>query len=77
MTELNQARKDAFVGKMVGILNGAALALMMNEHRPSDGAVRGRFGWHLPPLQRGTEPASGGREVDSSAPAVLSLEAVG
>ena len=33
MPELNQAKKDAFAGKMVGILNGAALALMTSIGR--------------------------------------------
>lgn len=33
MAELNQAKKDAFTGKMVGILNGAALALMTSIGR--------------------------------------------
>jgi 2-polyprenyl-3-methyl-5-hydroxy-6-metoxy-1,4-benzoquinol methylase len=33
MPELNQAKKDAFVGKMVGVLNGAALALMTSIGR--------------------------------------------
>lgn len=33
MSELNQAKKDAFAGKMVGILNGAALALMTSVGR--------------------------------------------
>ena len=31
--ELDQAKKDAFAGKMVGILNGAALALMTSIGR--------------------------------------------
>jgi ubiquinone/menaquinone biosynthesis C-methylase UbiE len=33
MPELNQTKKDAFTGKMVGILNGAALALMTSIGR--------------------------------------------
>jgi 2-polyprenyl-3-methyl-5-hydroxy-6-metoxy-1,4-benzoquinol methylase len=33
MPELNQAKRDAFAGKMVGILNGAALALMTSIGR--------------------------------------------
>ena len=33
MPEVNQAKKDAFAGKMVGILNGAALALMTSIGR--------------------------------------------
>lgn len=33
MAELNQAKKDTFAGKMVGILNGAALALMTSIGR--------------------------------------------
>jgi 2-polyprenyl-3-methyl-5-hydroxy-6-metoxy-1,4-benzoquinol methylase len=33
MQELNQAKKDAFTGKMVGVLNGAALALMISIGR--------------------------------------------
>jgi len=33
VADLNQAKKDAFAGKMVGILNGAALALMTSIGR--------------------------------------------
>lgn len=33
MSELNQAKKDAFAGKMVGILNGGMLALMTSIGR--------------------------------------------
>lgn len=35
MSELNQAKKDAFAGKMVGILNGGMLALMTSIGRQS------------------------------------------
>ena len=33
MPELDQAKKDAFAGKMVGVLNGAMLALMISLGR--------------------------------------------
>ena len=46
MPELDHAKKDAFAGKMVGVLNGAMLALMISLGRQA-GLLETMA--HLPP----------------------------